>query len=283
MSEAVDSATTLPQIPEQGAPPHIAAIYADIRKVSGLPVVNLIWRHFASLPGVLPWAWAAVAPIVGSSAMDAARQRMAASIPLPLIAIPGDAAWHNAGAAEQDVRDISALNEAYVRGNLTNILVLTGLRLRLEHPDRAAAPLPPGPAAPHAPAPLPTLPRIDDLDASLAARIRALAALHGAERVTPSLYLALAPWPGVVHAIPDWLSPLYEPAALQSARASTCRLAEAASLLPAPAPLPDGVAAMRPALQLFTRIVIPDLILVGFALRRVLPAQVDTTLPHDPG
>lgn len=46
-----------PQVPEHGVPPEIATLYADIRAVSGLPVVNLIWRHFAALPGVLPWVW----------------------------------------------------------------------------------------------------------------------------------------------------------------------------------------------------------------------------------
>jgi len=51
------SMAEFPQVPEHGVPPEIATLYADIRAVSGLPVVNLIWRHFAALPGVLPWVW----------------------------------------------------------------------------------------------------------------------------------------------------------------------------------------------------------------------------------
>ncbi len=263
----------LPQVPERGAPPEVAAIYAEIRTVSGLPVVNLIWRHFAALPGVLPWAWAAVAPLIGSSAMDAARERMAAAIALPSLVETGFAAWQEAGVTDHGIGQIRALNEAYIRGNLTNILALTGLRLRLEHPDRAASPRSPGAASAHAPPPLPALPRIDDLEAGLADRIRMLAVRHGADGVIPSLYLALAPWPGVIDILPHWLAPLYDPAALHSARASTCRLAEQAALLPPPAPPPEAVAAMQPPLQLFTRVVIPDLIAVGFALRRLLPAE----------
>ncbi|WP_198368669.1 hypothetical protein [Roseomonas rosulenta] len=45
--------------------------------------MNLIWRHFAALPGVLPWAWAAVASIIRSTAMEAARGRVTAGIALP--------------------------------------------------------------------------------------------------------------------------------------------------------------------------------------------------------
>jgi hypothetical protein len=78
-----NSMAMFPQIPPQDAPPQIAKIYADIRAVSGLPVVNLIWRHLATLPDVLPWAWAMVAPLIGSTAMGAARNRMADAITLP--------------------------------------------------------------------------------------------------------------------------------------------------------------------------------------------------------
>ena len=262
--------TPIAQVPEQDAPPEIASIYADIRAVSGLPVVNLIWRHFASLPGVLPWAWAAAAPIVASSAMDAARERLASAIALPKLPLPGAAGWRQAGASDDDISRIGALNDTYIRGNLTNILTLTGLRLRLDQPDRAPSLLPLDPAGRHVPAPVPPLPRIGDLDPGLAARIHALSAFHGADGVTPSLYLALAQWPGVIAALPDWLAPLYDQVALHAAREATCRAAETAALIPRPGPPPDNVAAMQPALQLFTRVVIPDLILVGFALRRLL-------------
>ncbi len=268
---------TFPQIPENEAPPPTAALYRQIREVSGTQVVNLIWRHLAALPGVLPWAWAAVAPVVGSASMDAARERLASAIVLPPIPAPDAMAWIRTGAEAAEVRRIRALNEAYIRGNLTNILALTGLRLRLEYPDRAGRRLEPdaAAAAAHAAGTLDALPRIGELEAGLAARIRALAARHEAGGVIPSLYLALAPWPGVIDALPDWLSSLYDPAALGSVRARICALAEAEALLPSPGPPPERVDSMRPLLDLFTRVVIPDLIGVGFALRCLLPALPD--------
>jgi len=265
-----------PQVPEHGAPPEIAAIFADIRAVSGLPVVNLIWRHFAALPGVLPWAWSAARPLIGSAALDAGRQHIASGVILPDIPPPGITAWHRAGATDRGLERIGAMNGAYIRGNLTNVLALTALRLRLERPDLPAAHLQPSrPAAEPLP-PLDPLPRIGDLEPGLAARIRALALRHegGGDGVIPSLYLALAPWPGVIEALPDWLGPLYEPATLRSVRASTCELVEAGAeaLLPALGPAPAEAAATQRGLQRFTRVVIPDLIAVCFALRLVLPA-----------
>ena len=47
----------LPEVRETDAPPAVARIYREIREATGLPFVNLAWRHMAALPGVLPWVW----------------------------------------------------------------------------------------------------------------------------------------------------------------------------------------------------------------------------------
>ena len=53
----------------------IAALYADIRATLGVPVVNLVWRHLATIEGALPWAWGAVRPAYRSGAVAAATAR----------------------------------------------------------------------------------------------------------------------------------------------------------------------------------------------------------------
>jgi hypothetical protein len=267
---------TFPQVSQQDASPPIAAIYADIRRVSGLPVVNLIWRHFAALPGVLPWAWAAAAPLIGSTAMEAARTQMTTAMTLPPLVPRDRAEWHSVGIDDADLRQIISMNDAYIRGNLTNIIALTALRLRIDQPDRAPATLQaaevtadPGPL-------LDPLPMIDSLDPALAKRIRELASRHADadERVIPSLYLALARWPGVIEVLPDWLAPLYDNTTQRAIRANTRRSAEAAAetVLPVSGPVPAEIVTMLPGLRQFTGQVIPDLIAVGFALRRLQPA-----------
>jgi hypothetical protein len=44
---------TFAEIRQQSATPKIAAIYADIKTVSGLPFVNLIWRRLRLPPASL--------------------------------------------------------------------------------------------------------------------------------------------------------------------------------------------------------------------------------------
>src|SRR5271167_3919490 len=266
--------TALPQISEQDATPEILAIYTKIKIVSGLPMVNLIWRHFAAFPGVLDWAWKTVAPVVGSTAMDLATQRILTSIKLPPI-VPMNADDLRAAHLSNQARaDIGAVVHAYTRGNLINVVALTALRMRLENPDRAAAYLTPSMSTVSPPAELDPLPRIDALDPHLAACIHALALHHeGADGyVIPSLYLALSYWPGLIEALPTRLSALYEPVAMRAALAQVCELAEAeaAVMLAEFSPPPEGISAVRPALQRFTQVLIPGAIPVCLALHRLL-------------
>jgi len=47
----------VPAIAEASATGAVAEIFADICTVLGVEVVNLIWRHLATIPDALPWAW----------------------------------------------------------------------------------------------------------------------------------------------------------------------------------------------------------------------------------
>src|ERR1700739_4452698 len=53
----------VPAISESEATGLIAEIYADIRSVYRVGVVNLIWRHLATIPGGLPWVWTTTRPL----------------------------------------------------------------------------------------------------------------------------------------------------------------------------------------------------------------------------
>ena len=50
-------------IVEAGATGETATIFADIRDVLGVGVVNLVWRHLATIPEALPWSWAILRPL----------------------------------------------------------------------------------------------------------------------------------------------------------------------------------------------------------------------------
>ena len=239
-------------------------------------MVNLIWRHFATLPDVIEWAWKGVRPLVASQKLVSARKRLIDAIELPTLPPVTFEAWQTAGVGGAELTAFRDMMADYVRGNSTNVIVLTALRLRLEGVDHIAPVLSTAPT-PAIATPMAPLPRIDTLEPKLAGAIRALAQRHeGAQGgIIPSLYLELARWPALTDTFPRWLEALYEPSAMRTARESTCRAAEreALNLLPAFDPAPPNVAEMRPALERFTRLIIPDLTPVCVAVQRLLPAH----------
>jgi hypothetical protein len=52
----------LAELAERDATGEKGAIYSEIRRLGGVPMVALIFRHLATLPGTLEWAWGVVGP-----------------------------------------------------------------------------------------------------------------------------------------------------------------------------------------------------------------------------
>nr|WP_314074510.1 hypothetical protein [uncultured Roseococcus sp.] len=242
------------EIREAEAPPEVAAIYAELRQAYGLPLVNLIWRHFAALEGVLPWAWETVRPAL--PLLPAARARVETVLSVPKL-------WMGAEAA--------TLAAAYHRGNLSNLILLTALqRGRLgEAPSPAATP--PVRMLPEPPA----LPKLDALPEAVARDVRALAALHGHEGgVIPTLYLHLAVWPALLRPLYSALSPMMAMGRIAALRDLAIEAAslEAEKLRPflgsPPEPPPAALATARETLRIFTGRVIPEMIPIGMMLTR---------------
>lgn len=244
----------LTEIREADAPPEVDAIYGKLRVAYGLPLVNLVWRHFATLPGVLPWAWESVAPVM--PLVPAATARLMAALgPVPGLPLGSEAA---------------ALARLYNRGNLSNLIVLTAL-LRGKQGE-AQAPLAPPPAMLPAP---PPLPRLDALPEKARREVLALAGMHGhAGGVVPTLYLHLAHWPELLAPLYASLSPMMAMGRIQALRDRALAAAdtEANILLPylarPPEPPAEALAAARAILTQFTGRVIAEMVPVGLMLGR---------------
>jgi hypothetical protein len=265
---------SLAEMREAEAPPDIAALYAALRAASGVPLVNLIHRHLATLPGVLPWVWEAIRPPLEDGRLAGARERLASALPLPATMPLPDGALGTTDRAA-----VAALVETYNRGNLTNLILLTALRRALEGVPAEPGPPPPAIAAPAMLPPPPPLPKLAELPPPLAAAVLALAARHGDGGVVPSLYLHLAHWPAIPPALPAWLGAALDPAAIAAGRDAAVQFAaqEGDALRPALAlhgDVPNGHrAAVLGVLGHFTRQVIPAMVPIGLALRRVLAAD----------
>ena len=76
-------------ISEDEATGETAEIFSDIRITLGNGVVNLIWRHIATIEGALPWVWQAVKPLYISDVLKNEAGFLCENIKLPeVLALP---------------------------------------------------------------------------------------------------------------------------------------------------------------------------------------------------
>ncbi|MEQ9639424.1 MAG: hypothetical protein RIM84_05305 [Alphaproteobacteria bacterium] len=268
------------EIRETEAAADTAAIYAEIRAATGLPFVNLLWRHMAALPGVLPWVWGIVGDAYRSGAVAQAALRLRGAAPdLGLAPLrPDDLSA--AGLDDDDQRTLRDLVEAYNRGNAQNLIGWTALLHQLSGKAMAAQDeLPADGTPPDALPPVPPIPRFDHLDTSTRALVDRLAERHKAfpPGARPSLYVHLATWPGLLDAVDARLGPALDGVGLHGASADLVARAtdEAHRLTPHLAtattqPAAAERARITTALEAFTGGGVPDMIVVGTAISRAL-------------
>jgi len=258
----------LPAVTEAEASGETAAIFADFRALLGVSTVNLIWRHLATIPGALPWAWAALRPAYADGRLAAAAAALAIPpLPLPPIA---PAAWAAAGL-DQAARDgIAAVETAYGR---TNPLAMLALSALLAPPG--AARHHPAPGDPRAPIALPPLPAALPADVlAVVLRLNALGAraVGGAPPVLASMYRHLGYWPAYLALAEAQLAPLAADgrlnAAIAACRAEAARVAGGLGIAPGPCPAPAAVAT---AIDRFGGEVLPRMVVICEALRAALP------------
>jgi hypothetical protein len=191
------SNTALPDVKEADATGRIAEIYDESRRALGVPMVNLIFRHMATIPECLEWVWATIGPAYTSGAvLRAAEQIVTAHSPLPMNFGPNITAWN------ADIAAVRTTCVAYVRANPANVVGLLALRMILTESDDARAARPLHQGAPRqltqpAPVALPPMGDMARLDARAKKVLMALTAqLHGDDgRVIPSFYRHFTQWP----------------------------------------------------------------------------------------
>jgi hypothetical protein len=269
----------VPAITEAAATGETAAIFADIRAVLGVDVVNLIWRHLATIEGALPWTWQALRPLYvdGSIATQASGLRQEMALPA-MPSIPAHL-FAGLGLDPDDMLTIRRVLSAYDHTNAMAVLALTALRAWLDGRvprDATAASATPMAGAPRIP--LPKLLDLSEMSPDTAALVTELNSL-GTRRpgaVLASMYRHLAHWPSYLSFAWLLLAPLDKDgrlaAAIEQAQGAVLvrtdrllvRLTEAATL-------PSSALASRisAAIEPFAGDVIVKMLVICAFLRRV--------------
>jgi hypothetical protein len=265
----------LPELAERDAAGEKAAIYAEMKRLGGVPMVALIFRHLATLSGGLEWTWNAIGPAWKTGRLQEEAWRIAGAAPLePLAKIPREA-MAPLGVDLAGLREIHVVLDAYNRANPENMLSVLCL-LRLLEGAHVAQPFAARPwKPPPAPGPLVPMTDIATMPRDVAALLDLVAAPGEANgpRVVQSLYRHFGHRPAFLALAITLLRQRFDDGSIDRSVASIHASMSAAAdqlvrgLSAPPAPHPG----IRTACERFGGAVIPQMIVVGALLKRALP------------
>lgn len=264
----------LPELAEREASGDKARIYSEMRRLGGVPMVALVFRHLATLPGGLEWTWDAIGPAWREGRLQEAAWRIAGEAKLdPLPSIPREA-LPPLGVNAAALDEIRVVLRAYNLANPENLMSVLCLQ-RLLQGGSSRTPSPPREWSPPV-APGPLVPMIDVAKAppDVAALLDLVATPgdDGGPRLVQSLYRHFGHRPAFLALVVTLLLPRIRNGSIaDSAAALRATMDGAASglartLSAPPAPHPG----VRTALERFGGNVIPQMIVVGALLERAL-------------
>jgi hypothetical protein len=277
-------------IAEQDATGDIAVLYEDLRATLGVPFVNLIWRHLATIPGGLAWVWTLVKPLYLGGELEQRSVEAQALVHLPVLVPVPDFVWECVAINGSDRKVIATLIESYNRANGANLLaLLVAVSVLRDGPPvlRAGGHIAQASKS-HRPAPeaVPPLPGLSELSPPVSALVRQLDGFGrlGSNDAIASLYRHLAHWPAFLSMAYTALEPLHRSGELASAQQSVLAFGRQQSAILAshvngelPALAPDVRDAVVGALDGFTRLMIGRMIVMGKAMRSLIPSDNEGT------
>jgi hypothetical protein len=267
---------SVPSVREDDAAGEIANIFAEIRKVLGTSVVNLIWRNLATMPGALEWTWSTVRPLyLGNAPQHAEAVRRMIALP----DLPGfsEDTLLAAGIVPSDKIIIRQVLDSYQYTNALALVVLSALLARFE--PKPSEPVQPADAAPKpSGVKIPELPPMDALDPEVA---RLVAELNGfgedsEAKLIASMYRHLAYWPAYLALVRTLLVPAHADGRLLALTNATRALGHAHGQMLAaqlnPAAPPDTLHAALASCRLFVEHPIARMTGLCALIRRATPA-----------
>lgn len=272
-----------------------AMIFADIRATMGVALVNLIWRHLASSPAALTWCWQSLKPLYASGVVPQAAWTLRDALALPQLSAFNQEDRRALGNDVKSLGVIDAVLRTYERGNAQNLVALCALRQKLAQTPNAAVSDSRQRAklraleesreelADRITEPLPPLPSMNELSASVRADIESLAAIWVPEDrrgLIPSVFRHLAHWPAVLTIYRDKLQALQDESMSMAAFAAAAIEQATAHAGPLGGQLGDATPLDAPtqrwlndALDLFIDGMIGYGVVIVPAMRKVLPRQ----------
>lgn len=206
----------LDELAVENATGNIKDIYNAIERALGVKLVNLVYRHLATVPGTLEWAWGTVGPAFQNGVFAQKSEDLGSVGNVP---VTESVSFGEAGLSVDDGSRVLETLDAYNRANPMNALSLRVIALALEAGRPAVGFVPSagtggsesvrGTDSGDLSALLPMAP-LEGLPPATMDTLYRLAALTTGQdrRLVPSLFRHFTAWPALLSALADWLEPL---------------------------------------------------------------------------
>ncbi|MEL0112843.1 MAG: hypothetical protein VW835_14025 [Rickettsiales bacterium] len=198
----------LPEISAAEANGETRTIYREIEAALGVRLVNLVYRHLATFPGALEWAWGTVGEAFGRGEIAVAAQEVTRRLTDAAPSTP-PVSFKAANLGISDAAAVRATLQAYNRANPMNAVSIriVSLALTAGRPaDRikvARCDLPDLPDL----LPIPPMEQMSDELRDILS-VLARQATGGRSPVVPSLFRHFTGYPRLLQSISDWLGPI---------------------------------------------------------------------------
>ena len=276
--------TALREVAEAEATGDVALVYEEIRRTYAVPYVSSLFRHLATYPDLLPWAWGILRPALLSGAAQRLAWQRVDVAELPTLPRLSREVLARLGVDAAGLPAIRTVCESFTRVSPINLVVAACLARLLGEGQTGAEPAVVALAPADLPAPLPAMPGMVPA-AEMTQEARAVLATFETELAgevfVPGLWRILAHWPGFLGSLSASFAPLLrDPAVLDACERIADRItAVAPSVLatldpPAePAPLtPPETAAVLSAIRTY-RGTSPQMVGFGTLILEALPAD----------
>ena len=269
--------TSFREVAEAEATGEVALVYEEVRRTYAVPYVSSLFRHLATYPGLLPWAWRVLRPALVSGAVQHLAWRRVDVSELPPLPRLSREALAGLGVDAASLPAIRTVCESFTRVSPINLVVAACLSRLLEGGPRVASPkitLKPA----DLPAPLPAMPGMVPAVAMTPKTTAVLSTFEtdlAGEVFVPGLYRILAHWPGFLAHLSDALGTLLrDPAVLDACERITAVAPSVLATLETPvepAPLsPAETAAVLSAVRTY-RGTSPQMVGFGTLILEALP------------
>lgn len=202
------------ELPADKATGNIRNIYDAIEAALGVRLVNLVYRHLATVPGALEWAWYTVGASFEAGVFARRASALVAGLPAPP---DRRISLEAAGLTGIEAAQVFATLDAYNRANPMNAISLRVIALALEAGRPAGRVFVRRRAMEDLPALLPMMSLDDMTPATRGLMLRLTRLTTGRDtKIVPSLFRHFAPWPDLLVRLAEAMETMTAGGAIES-------------------------------------------------------------------